>query len=233
MDKENKILNYPLKAHQEDGMFKFSVDTLLIARFPTFTSKIKKVLEVGTNNGIVSLILSEYTKATIDAIEIDEKASKIAKGNFEMNNRQEQISIINDDYLHHDFKNKKYDYIISNPPYFSKESGRTTPNSELKRAMFDDHLPLEEFIKKSSSLLQTKGKLAFIYESKRMDDVIATLTKYKLVAKKIQVVHFTKEKESQIFLIEAIKEGNKGIHFIPPFYVTNKGGDYTDQMKEL
>ena len=75
MSKENKVLNYNLVAHQEEGMFKFSADTLIISRFPKFNNKTKEILEVGTNNGIVSLIISEFTNANIDAIEIDKKAS--------------------------------------------------------------------------------------------------------------------------------------------------------------
>ncbi len=231
--KDNKILNYDLIAHQEEGMFKFSVDTLLISRFPKLTNKIKDILEVGTNNGIVSLIISEYTDANIDAIEIDEKASQIAKRNITLNNKENQIIIINNDFLTKDFKNKKYNLIVSNPPYLTKQTGRTTKNEDMNRALFDDHLPMEKFIEKSASLLPTKGKLVFLYETKRMSEVIIELDKNNLVPKRVQMIHFTKEKESQIFLIESVKEGNKGLHMLPPFYVTIKGGTYTDQMKEL
>ena len=133
----------------------------------------------------------------------------------------------------YDFKNKKYDYVISNPPYFSRESGRITPNKEVERAMFDDLLPLDKFISKSSTLLPTKGKFVFIYETKRMSDVLKLLEINKLIPKRMQIVHFTIKKESQIFIIESVKEGNKGLHIIPPLYVTGLDGDYTDQMKVM
>jgi tRNA1Val (adenine37-N6)-methyltransferase len=231
MDKKDKILDYNLLAHQEEGMFKFSVDTLIIARFPIFNNKVKNILEVGTNNGIVSLIVSEFTNASIEAIEINQRASEIAIKNILRNKKEKQIKIIHHDFLTYEF-DKKYDYIISNPPYFSKESGRTTPNKEMERAMFDDYLPLEKFIKKSSSLLPTKGKLVFIYETKRLAEVMVLLKENKLTPKRMQMIHFTKEKESQIFIIESVRDANKGLHVIPPLYVTDKNGEYSKQMKE-
>ena len=76
-----------LHVYQDKEMFNYSIDTILLGNFATINSKIRKVLEVGTNNGALSIFLSQrYDKLTIDAIEIQKKAIQIAKKNVILNN---------------------------------------------------------------------------------------------------------------------------------------------------
>lgn len=226
------ILNYHLVANMGDSGFKFSIDSILIARFPRYSIKIKNILEIGTNNGVVSLIASEFTNAKIDAIEIDEDASRLAIENIKKNKKENQIKIINDDFKTHKFI-KKYDLIISNPPYYDSNIGKQTKNFKKNKAIFDFNLKLHELVKNSKKISKTKTKLIFIYESKRLDEVLIELKKNKFSPKILQFIYFKKEKESQIFLIESIFEGKNGLHIMPPLVITNEKGEYTKQVKKL
>jgi tRNA1(Val) A37 N6-methylase TrmN6 len=79
-------------------MFKFSIDSILLARFVDSTkSKVRKICDFGTNNAIIPLILSEICDVDIDAVEIQKEAFDVAVENVQHNQRDKQITVFNDD----------------------------------------------------------------------------------------------------------------------------------------
>lgn len=76
------------------------------------TKDTKKVLDIGTGSGILSIAASLYGAEDITAIDIDELAVKIAKENVMINDKSDVIKVSQGDLL----KNitGKYDLIIAN-----------------------------------------------------------------------------------------------------------------------
>lgn len=72
-----------------------------------------EVLDLGCGYGVVSIILSKFVHANFDAVDVNRRALHL----FEMNIKLNKVSDINffesDCYENVD---KKYDYIITNPP---------------------------------------------------------------------------------------------------------------------
>ena len=58
MEVLNDLVGKNLKIYQDDDYFKFSVDGVLLANFVVLRLTDKKILDIGSGTGIVSLILS-------------------------------------------------------------------------------------------------------------------------------------------------------------------------------
>jgi tRNA1(Val) A37 N6-methylase TrmN6 len=63
-----KVINYllgykNLKIVQDNEMFNFSLDSVLLPNFVTLNKKINKVLDIGCGNAPIPLILSTKTSA--------------------------------------------------------------------------------------------------------------------------------------------------------------------------
>lgn len=80
-----------------------------------FNNKKIDILDMGTGSGCIAISLKKEIDSNIDAIDISNKALKLAKENAKLNNTE--INFINNDIT--TYKEKKYDVIISNPPYIS------------------------------------------------------------------------------------------------------------------
>ena len=76
------------------------------------------IIDLGTGSGCISIALKKNIDSNIDAIDISENALKVAKENALNNNVD--INFICKDMVQP--LNKKYDVIISNPPYLRDES---------------------------------------------------------------------------------------------------------------
>lgn len=73
-----------------------------------------EVLEIGTGSGCISIALNKVIKGNILAIDISKKAIELAKKNASMNKASLSFEIADINTFHTD---KKFDLIISNPPY--------------------------------------------------------------------------------------------------------------------
>ncbi|SYV96656.1 methyltransferase, partial [Mycoplasma putrefaciens] len=79
----NDLLGYKnRKLYQDSEMFNFTLDSVLVARFANLTSKRKMIVDFGTNNAVIPLIISKYTKAKIIGVEIQPKAAELAQQNI-------------------------------------------------------------------------------------------------------------------------------------------------------
>ena len=80
----------------------------------------KKIAEIGTGSGIISVMLSLLLpNIKIIATDINKKALDIAKINAEKFNVRKNITFIHTTYL--DSINQNFDMIISNPPYIAND----------------------------------------------------------------------------------------------------------------
>jgi len=137
---------------------KVGVDGVLLGAWADCRN-IKNALDVGTGSGLIALMLAQRSEAHIHAIDIDENACKQAEINFKNSPFHNRLSVQQIDFQN--FSSPvRYDLIVSNPPYFAHSLKSPDKNRSLAR--HNDHLPLEILIKKSASLLNPQGKIAFI-----------------------------------------------------------------------
>ena len=110
-----KIGNTDLIFYTDNGVFSkkgldFGTRTLLEN---IDVSKIKgDVLDFGCGWGAIGIYLKKNTNANIDMVDVNERALKLAKKNADLNNVN--INIYQSDIYSN--IQKKYDYIITNPP---------------------------------------------------------------------------------------------------------------------
>ena len=81
---------------QKKRRYRFSVDAPLLADFIK-TKASEELLELGTGNGIVSLLLSIKPFQHITAVEIQESLADLARRNVFLNNLEGKITIIQED----------------------------------------------------------------------------------------------------------------------------------------
>lgn len=234
MKVKNYLLGYEnLKIIQDTEMFNFSLDTVLLPNFITINEKIKKILDIGTGNGPIPLILSTKTKAKIIGVEIQKEVSEMAKESVKINNLQDQITIINEDIKNNKFETETFDIITCNPPYFEmKENSKLNKNDYKTIARHEINLNLEELLKISKKLLKNGGTLGLVHRPERLLDIIEVMRKYNLEPKKIRFVYPKKDKPANILLIEGKKNGKKGLKILPPLYSHNDDGSYTKEINK-
>ncbi len=126
--------------------------------------KINDIFDIGTGSGCIDVVLSKkLNNANISTIDISSDALSLAKENYKLNNI-DNIEVINNDIFEYN-PTKKYDLIISNPPYvaYDEEVDKET-KYEPQNAIFADNKGLvfyEHIIKESVNWINAQSIIAF------------------------------------------------------------------------
>ena len=225
-----------LKIYQNDDWFKFSLESVLLPNFVTINLRCKNIIDLCTGNAPIPLILSTKTKVNIVGVEIQKDVYELAKKSVEINNLENRIKLINDNLnnLNKYYDGDYFDIVTVNPPYFPNIP-LSQKNLDIHKsiARHEIHTNLEEIVKVSLFLLKNGGYLDMVHQTNRFFDVVDVLKKYNFSIKKIQFIYPKENKESNLFMIEAIKNGNSGVKFLKPLYVHNEDGSYKDEINKM
>ena len=120
------------------------------------------IVDLGTGSGCIAITLKKELDCNVDAVDISIKALEVAKENAKLNNVD--INFIEGDMLKP--LNKKYDVIISNPPYiaYNEEIEDIVKNNEPHTALYAEDEGLyfyKEIIKNANNYLKDKAIIAF------------------------------------------------------------------------
>lgn len=232
------LLGYEgIKIIQGKEMFRFSLDSTLLANFVHITTKEKQIIDLCTGNAPIPLFLSLKTKAHIVGVELQEQIADMAKRSVEVNKLEQQIQIIIEDVkqIGDTVGKNTYDIVCANPPYFKYHpTSNINKNEQLTIARHEVKLTLEDLIKATKGLLKNKGHFYLVHRAERLQEICKSLAEYKLNVKRVQFIYPKQStKEAMLVLIEAQKDSKALIQVLQPIYIHNEDGSYTEEILEI
>lgn len=153
--------------YQDRTAMKISTDGIVLGACCEF-GKAKKVLDIGTGTGLLSLMAAQKSQADITAVEINQDAYNQAIENVEKSKFASRIKVVNGDFIKlFSDSAEHFDYIVSNPPFFRNSLKSSSQGRSIAR--HEDSLPFEKFVPTVARLLTSGGTFSVILpESERL-----------------------------------------------------------------
>jgi len=236
MKRKNRLLDFDMVIYQDDEWFKFSIDSVLLVNFVTLNLRCKKIIDLATGNAPIPLLLSSKTKAYISGIELQNCVYELGVESVIENNLGDRINLVCGDVreISKYFSSDSYDTVLCNPPYFKTSDDGFFNDNEVKRiARHEVCLDLDSLFKAARYLLKNGGNFAMVHRSERFIEIISKLRDYNLEPKKVQFIYPKNGRNSDLFLIEALKNGKSGMKVLPGIVLHNDDGSYTDYVSSM
>lgn len=186
---------------QDHCAMKVGTDGVLLGSWSR-VSGCSNILDIGTGTGLIALMIAQRNaKVFIDAIDIDEACTVQAHQNVINSPFSNRIDVHQKSFA--DFiqqVNKKYDLIISNPPYF--QNSLKSPNLERSYARHTDMLSFYEILSEGPSLLTDTGRIALILPYEFKQSVLTHAATANLFAHRITNVFPVPHKAPKRLLLE-------------------------------
>ena len=137
------------------------------------------ILDIGTGSGAIAITLDKLVDSNVDAVDISKVALNVAKENNELNNTNVNL-FISDVF---DSVNKRYDVIISNPPYISRneEIMDIVKNNEPHIALYADMNGLyfyDKILSECKKYLKENFIIAFEIGYWEANEIVGLANKY-------------------------------------------------------
>lgn len=235
-ERVDQLFNGGVKIIQSDEVFSFSLDAVLLADFAHVTKK-TRLVDLCAGNGAVGLFLSQYTKQSIDLVEIQEKLADMAQRSVDLNQLSAQVNVENIDLndapqkLGTDFA----DVVTCNPPYFANlPDSVKNPNPHYAIARHEIKTNLNQVLNVSSRLLKTNGHLYMVHRPERLDEIMTALQANRFALKRLQFIYPKVGREANMVLIDAIKDGHRnGVRILPPLTVYTDDNQYQPEVHQI
>ena len=83
-ERVNQLFSSDIKIIQNREVFSYSIDSVLLSRFPKLPNR-GLIVDLCAGNGAVGLFASTRTKATIVGVEIQERLADMAERSIQLN----------------------------------------------------------------------------------------------------------------------------------------------------
>lgn len=121
----------------------------------------RRVLDVGTGCGVIALMIAQRNPvASIVGIDIEPNAVEESALNFANSRWGDRLRAINMDFNQMATTKAQFDFIVSNPPFFT--DSLLPPDQSRMLARHTQSLSYRQLIEGASSLLTADGQLALI-----------------------------------------------------------------------
>jgi tRNA1Val (adenine37-N6)-methyltransferase len=188
----------------------------------------KTILDIGAGTGLLSLMLAQKSNAIVNAVEIDKNSFEQTKENFTSSPWHQRLQVFHQDIK--EWKAKlKYDFIISNPPFYENDLKSNTLNKNI--AKHHEKLTLKELIQCIQNNIADNGNFAILLPYHRTE-YFKTIgiengfyLQEKLIVKQTPVHSFFRG-----ILLFSTKETNE---IYSDLSIKNEEGNYTNEFQKL
>ncbi|MCW3086044.1 MAG: tRNA1(Val) ((37)-N6)-methyltransferase [Bacteroidetes bacterium] len=218
------------KINQDKCAMKVGTDAVLLGSWVN-TANAESILDIGTGTGIIALMLAQKSNAIIDAIDIDNNAFIQATENVADCKWKNHIRVHHVSLQHFaTIPNRKYDLIVSNPPYFI-DSSKASEESR-SNARHTDQLPYVDLLKGVLQLLNAGGKFYVILPTKESEQFRDIAEEHKLFLTKLTRVVTRTDKPEKRWLMR-FEFTRKSFSEDSIIIEADERHSYTDAYKEL
>ena len=220
---------------QRRGGFRFSLDSLLLARFVELRGR-ERIVDLGTGNGVIALSLAALNGGVeVVGLELQEAMIDRAVRGAALNGLGERVRMVRGDVrdVEKDFPAGSFEVAVCNPPYRPRRSGRVNPDRERLVARHEVEGELADFVRAGVYLLRHRGRMCLVYPSERAVELFSVMRQHGLEPRRVRFVHSFAGAAATLILAEGVKGARTGLRVLPPLVIYRGEDEYTDEMAEL
>lgn len=234
----DQLYSQAVQIIQSPEVFAFSLDAVLLADFAKLPPRqSSQTVDLCAGNGAVGLFMSHKTRGKIAEVEIQPRLADMARRSVQLNQLTDQLTVYEGDLaqVNQWIPKDSVDVVTCNPPYFADlPASQKNPNQYLAIARHEITTDLATVVATTSGLLKMNGKAYFVHRPDRLLQLLDLMAAHRLAPKRIRLVHPKPQKEANMVLVEAIKDGKPGgLRFLAPLTVYDHQGTYTPEVKAL
>jgi tRNA1Val (adenine37-N6)-methyltransferase len=127
----------------------------------------------------------------------------------------------------------RYDAVVSNPPYFKKNSAIPSESSDKYIARHETSAELADFLLAAARMLKDGGDLYMVHRPDRMVDILSEMRAAGLEPKELQLVTPRQGEAANIMLVHGIKGGGAELKLLPEIPVHDEKQNYTNIINRI
>lgn len=170
----NDFLNGRLSIRQPASGYRAGVDAVILAASVPAKAG-QSVLELGCGVGTAILCLgARVPDLSLSAVEIQPDMAELAHQNGVANGQNLSVLTADLTALPDDIKQRLFDHVLANPPYFDRNSSTRSARTNREIAM-GEQTPLDLWVATAARRLAPGGYASFIHRIERLPELLMAI----------------------------------------------------------
>lgn len=218
----------------DDTLFQPGTDSFLLGSFPRL-KRGEVVCDLGGGTGLLGfLLLSREPSLHVTEVELQSQACALCRRSAALNDLGDSLQCVEADLRHLPMlRPGSFDLVIANPPYFPAGSGAQAETAARRAARSEVTCTLEDILVAAARLLRWGGRLALVFRTDRMAELMAAARSHGLEPKRLRLVQNTITSTPSLFLLECRRGGATGLQVEPPLLLQGSDGKPTAELDAI
>ena len=224
-----------LKLIQRPDAFRFGTDSVLLADFAN-PRKNDVAVDLGCGTGAIALLMAAHRPGlVVDAVEIQPEIADMASRSAAMNDMQDRVRVLNADMREawRLLGAGGHTLAVCNPPYGRAGAALESQNEAKRIARHEGDLAPADIARSAAMLLKNDGRFCVIYPAPRAFEMMRAMHENHLAPKRIRTVHGVQGRAPKFVLMDAVKGGGEGLHWLEPLVLRNPDMSFTDEWHRI
>lgn len=214
---------------QRPDAFRFGTDSVLLADFAN-PRKREKIVDLGCGTGAISLILlSHHPDVTVTGVELQEDIADMARRSARLNHVEDSFTVLAGDMrtAWQTLGLGNFTLAVCNPPYFKEGGALKSEQERIRIARHEGEITPQDVALSAARLIKNGGRFAVVYPAERALEMLRAMEEAGIAPKRIRTVHGVENRAPKRVLIDGVKGGGEGLHWLPPLNLQTADGKPT------
>lgn len=224
-----------MKLIQRPDAFRFGTDSVLLADFANPRPR-DRAVDLGCGTGAIALLMAAHRPGLhVDAVEIQPDIADMAGRSVAMNGMGDRVYVHNMDMREawRALGAGAYTLAVCNPPYGKEGAALQSVNESKRLARHEGGLSPADIARAAAMLLKNGGRFCVIYPAPRAFEMMRAMHENRLAPKRLRTVHGVAGRAPRFVLMDAVKGGGEGLHWLEPLVLRNEDGSFTGEWRRI
>lgn len=217
-----------------DG-FRFGTDSVLLADFAAPKPR-DRAVDLGAGSGAIATLMAAHCPGLkVDAVELQPDVADMARRSAALNGISDRLRVYAMD-LREAWRTlgaERYTLAVCNPPYGREGGGLPSRREAVRLARHESGLTPDDVARSASKLLRAGGRLCVVFPAFRALEMMDAMQRSRLAPKRIRTVHGVAGRAPRFVLIEAVRDGGPGLHWLAPLELRDADGAFSREWRRI
>ena len=224
-----------LRLIQRPDAFRFGTDSVLLADF-AMPRKDEIAVDLGCGTGAIALLMAGHQpRMRVDGVELQPDVADMASRSVALNGLGARMRIYCLDMRQawRTLGAGRYSLAVCNPPYGRSGAALENQSETVRIARHEGDLTPSAVARSAAMLLKNGGRFCAIFPAPRAYELMRAMDESGIAPKRLRTVHGVAGRAAKFVLLEGVKQGGEGLHWLPPLVLRDEDGSFTEEWHRI
>ncbi len=224
-----------LRLIQRPDAFRFGTDSVLLADFAA-PRKNERAVDLGCGTGAIAFLMAGHQQAmTVDAVELQPDIADMARRSVLLNGLEGRVRVHCADMREawRELGAGRFSLAVCNPPYGRSGAALESRSDTVRIARHEGNLSPADVAGAAAMLLKNGGRFCVVYPAPRAYEFMRAMDDAGIAPKRLRTVHGVEGRAPKFVLLEGVRQGGEGLHWLPPLVLRHEDGTFTEEWHRI